>query len=109
MHLLQGFPDRLVGVLVERVEIAPQCARIDQRLLRNQRDTRAQTTEPQRQHVDSVNEDPAGGRLGQPEQRGDDARLARSGAADNANLLGRPCGEVDPLCEFMQIGNAEWS
>ena len=72
---------------LERVEVFPQAAHKEGRLLRNDPYLAPQVVEAEAAAVLSVDVDIASRQLGQAEQGLDESALAGAGAADNANLL----------------------
>lgn len=97
LHAAQRVPHVAVAVLRERVEVEPQGALKERRLLRDDRQALAQVLEPERIDVESVDGNAPTPRLDEPEEAECERRLARAGAPDNADLLAALDGERDIL------------
>lgn len=84
-HRFQSFPQQVVVVLAERVEVSAQAARKQDRILRDDGDLGAQVVQAQALGVDAIDEDvPLG--LRQPEQRRDQRRLAGARPTHDSDL-----------------------
>lgn len=66
MRVVERAPDIVIGVDAEGVEVEPQRAREQHRVLRDDGDARAQLVQPDRRHVDAVDQDLAAHRFYYP-------------------------------------------
>ena len=87
MRMFQRLPDVIVRLCIERIKIDAQRAREQDRILRDDGQPRAERMQTELGNVLPVDHDRTTGRLDDAEQCQRQARLARAGTPDDADLF----------------------
>ena len=103
MNTLEAVPELIIGVVIEGVEVASDCAGEEHRVLGNDGQARSEVVELDLGDIETVNADGARASLQEAEERQGQGGFTGTSTSNNTNALIAVDGEGKPLEDWWQI------